>query len=174
MIYPYLEFLPEIHPSCFIAPSADVIGKVKIGKESSVWYQVVIRGDVNTIEIGERTNIQDQSCLHVTRRTAPLIVGSEVTVGHRVILHGCTLKDRVLVGMGAVIMDHAEIAEDCVIGAGSLITIGKKFPPRSLIMGSPAKRVRDLTNDEIAFLKQSAANYVGDAKDYLLLKKQAE
>jgi carbonic anhydrase/acetyltransferase-like protein (isoleucine patch superfamily) len=172
MILNYLQHKPEIHPSVYVAPSADIIGKVKIGAESSVWFQVVVRGDVNTIEIGERTNIQDQSCLHVTRGIAPLIVGDDVTVGHRVTLHGCTIKNRVLVGMGATIMDHAVIEEDSMVGAGSLVTIGKKFPPRSLIMGAPAKVVRELTEDELAFLKKSAKNYVGDARDYLGMSQQ--
>jgi carbonic anhydrase/acetyltransferase-like protein (isoleucine patch superfamily) len=166
MILKYLNNLPEIHPSVFVASSADIIGKVKIGPESSIWYQVVIRGDVNTIEIGSRTNIQDQSCLHVTRSTAPLIIGDEVTVGHRVILHGCTIQNRVLLGMGSIVMDHAVISEDSIVGAGSLVTIGKSFPPKSLIMGSPARFVRTLTDEELAFLPKSAENYVGDSREY--------
>lgn len=167
MILPYLQFTPEIPASAYIAPSADIIGKVKIGAHSSIWFQVVIRGDVNTIEIGDRTNIQDQSCLHVTRRTAPLKVGNEVTVGHRVTLHGCTIEDRCLIGMGAIIMDHAVIGRESIVGAGSLVTMGKTFPPRSLIMGSPARVVRPLTEEELQFLPQSAENYVQDALDYL-------
>jgi len=170
MLHRYLSFSPEVHPSVFIAPSADVIGKVKIGANSSIWFQVVIRGDVNTIEIGERTNVQDQSVLHVTRRIAPLKIGDDVTIGHRVTLHGCTLNNRILVGMGTTIMDQAEISDDCIIGAGSLITENKKFPSKVLIMGAPAKVVRELTEEEIQFLRTSAANYVGDAKDYLSQK----
>jgi carbonic anhydrase/acetyltransferase-like protein (isoleucine patch superfamily) len=126
----------------------------------------VIRGDVNSIKIGSRTNIQDLTMLHVTRKSAPLKIGDEVTVGHRVMLHGCTVGDRVLVGMGATIMDHAEIGEDCIVGAGSLVTEGKKFPPKSLIMGAPAKVVRALTDSEIAYLRVSADNYVKDAQEY--------
>ncbi|TVQ78819.1 MAG: gamma carbonic anhydrase family protein [Bradymonadales bacterium] len=165
-VYEYKGIQPQIHPSVFIAESADVIGQVRIGAESNVWFQVVIRGDVNFIEIGNRTNIQDHSCLHVTRKTAPLIVGSEVTVGHQVILHGCTIEDRVLVGMGAIVMDQAVIPSECIVGAGSMVTMGKRFESGSLILGSPAKAVRKLTEEELAFLSQSAANYVQDAKDY--------
>lgn len=167
MLHPYLTFSPEVDPTVYIAPSADVIGKVKIGAYSSIWFQVVIRGDVNTIEIGERTNVQDQSILHVTRKIAPLKIGNDVTIGHRVTLHGCTLHNRILVGMGTTIMDHAEIPDDCIIGAGSLITENKKFPSKVLIMGTPAKVIRDLTEVELQFLKKSAENYVGDAKEYL-------
>jgi len=166
MIANYKGIQPTIDPSCFIAPSADVIGQVKIGADSNIWFQVVIRGDVNTIQIGERTNIQDQSCLHVTRKTAPLQIGDDVTVGHRALLHGCSIGNLVLVGMGAIVMDQAVIGDQCIVGAGSLITQGKTFPPKSLIMGSPAKVVRELNDEELSFLPKSAANYVLDAKDY--------
>ncbi len=166
MIIPHRGRWPEIHETTFIAPSADVIGDVVIGDHSSVWFQVVIRGDVNTIRIGSRTNVQDHTMLHVTRKNAPLNIGSDVTIGHRALLHGCTIGDKVLIGMGAVIMDGAVVANECVVGAGSLITQGKKFPARSLIMGSPARRVRDLTPEEVALLKTSADNYVEDATEY--------
>jgi carbonic anhydrase/acetyltransferase-like protein (isoleucine patch superfamily) len=171
MIYEYKGMKPNIHPSVFIAASADVIGQVKIGEQSSVWFQVVIRGDVNFIEIGARTNIQDQSCLHVTRKIAPLIIGSEVTVGHSVILHGCEIADRVLIGMGSTIMDGAKIPTHSIVGARSLVTEGKTFPEGHLIMGSPAKAVRPLTEEELLFLPKSSANYVQDAMDYLSLVK---
>ena len=166
MILPHHGKNPQIHESCFVAPSADVIGEVTIGEETSIWFQVVIRGDVNTIDIGARTNIQDHSMLHVTRKTAPLKVGDDVTVGHRVLLHGCTVGNRILVGMGAIIMDGAVIGDDSFVGAGALVTQGKKFPPNSLIMGTPAKVVRELKEEELAFLKTSAANYVADGKEY--------
>lgn len=166
MILPHHGCHPKIPSSVFIAPSADVIGEVEIGKESSVWFQVVIRGDVNWIKIGERTNIQDHSCLHVTRRTSPLTVGSDVTVGHRVTLHGCTLEDRILVGMGAVILDDAHVESDCIIGAGSLVTKGTRIPKGMLAMGSPAKVIRPLKPEELAFLRQSALNYVQDRLEY--------
>lgn len=166
MILPHKGINPTIPDSCFIAPSADIIGDVVMGENSSAWFQTVIRGDVNYIRIGSRTNVQDQSVLHVTRKTAPLIIGDDVTIGHRVTLHGCTLKNRILVGMGAIVMDHAVIGDDSIIAAGALVTKGKEFPPRSLIQGSPAKVVRELTSEEIAFLKKSSENYVGDTKLY--------
>lgn len=166
MILPHHGIWPKIHETAFVAPSADVIGDVEIGAESSVWFQVVIRGDVNDIKIGARTNIQDQSCLHVTRRKAPLRIGDDVTVGHRVMLHGCTLGNRILVGMGAIVMDHAVIGDDCIVGAGALVTQGTEVPSGSLVMGSPAKVARPLKPEELAFLKQSAQNYVGDSREY--------
>ena len=166
MFLPHHGKWPTIHETAFIAPSADIIGEVSIGSESSVWFQVVIRGDVNTISIGDRTNIQDHSMLHVTRKKAPLKIGDEVTVGHRVQLHGCTIGNRVLVGMGAIIMDLAVIPDDCFVGAGALVTEGKTFPSGSLIMGAPAKVVRPLKPEELAFLKKSSENYVNDSKEY--------
>src|SRR6476620_7212679 len=128
MILPYRKTWPRIHETAFVAPSADIIGDVEIGAHSSVWFQCVIRGDVNTIRIGSRTNIQDHSMLHVTRKTSPLKIGNEVTVGHRATLHGCTVGNRVLVGMGAIILDDAEIGDDCVVGAGALVTKGVVVP----------------------------------------------
>ncbi|MCM0606145.1 MAG: gamma carbonic anhydrase family protein [Xanthomonadaceae bacterium] len=166
MILPHHGKSPEIHETAFIAPSADVIGEVAIGEQSSVWFQVVIRGDVNHITIGSRTNIQDHSMLHVTRKVSPLVVGDEVTVGHRVTLHGCKVGNRVLVGMGATLLDDCVIGDDCMIGAGSLVTKGKSFPNGSLIMGAPAKVARPLTPEELAFLRKSADNYVKDSAEY--------
>ena len=166
MILPHHGKWPEIHETAFVAPSADVIGEVEIGTHSSVWFQAVIRGDVNWIKIGSRTNIQDHSMLHVTRRKSPLTIGDEVTVGHRVTLHGCKVGNRVLLGMGAILLDDCEIGDDCIIGAGALVTKGTKIPSGSLAMGSPAKVTRPLKPDEIAFLKQSAENYVGDLIEY--------
>lgn len=165
---------PKLHPSTWVAPSADVIGDVTLGEETSVWFQVVIRGDVNFIRIGNRCNIQDGSVLHVSRpgllddskRGSPLILGDDITVGHQVTLHGCTLGSRILVGVGSVILDNVEIGDDSIVAAGSLVTKGKKFPPRSLIQGAPAKWVRELTEQEVKFLKQSALNYVGDTQKY--------
>lgn len=158
---------PVIHASAYIAPSADIIGEVSIGAESSVWFQCVLRGDVNWIKIGARTNVQDHSMLHVDRRDCPLTIGDEITIGHRVLLHGCTIGDRCLIGMGAIIMNKAVIGEECIVGAGALITEGKVFPPRTLIIGSPAKAVRELKPEELAYLKKSAENYVGDSREYL-------
>ena len=166
MILPHKGRWPEIHETAFIAPSADVIGDVVIGSHSSVWFQCVIRGDVNTIRIGNRTNVQDGSMLHVTRKKAPLVIGNEVTIGHKAMLHGCTIGNRVLVGMSATIMDHAEIGDECMIGAGSLVTQGMKIPPRSLVIGVPAKVARPLKQEEIDYLAISAENHVGDLVEY--------
>ncbi len=171
MILPHKGINPVIPESCFIAPSADIIGDVVMGEDSSAWFQVVIRGDVNSIRIGSRTNIQDGAILHVTRdkmpmKGAPLKIGDDVTIGHRVTLHGCTLKNRILVGMGATILDGAVIDDDSIVAAGALVTKDKVFPPKSLIQGAPAKVVRELSADEIAMLKASANNYVGDTKFY--------
>ena len=171
MIFPHKGIEPKIPDSCFIAPSADIIGDVTMGEQSSIWFQTVVRGDVNFIRIGSRTNVQDGSVLHVTRnkspmKGSPLIIGDDVTIGHRVTLHGCTLKNRILVGMGTVIMDGALIDDDSMVAAGSLVTKDKVFPPGVLIQGSPAKVVRPLTDDEILFLKISAHNYVNDTMIY--------
>lgn len=167
LILPHHGKWPEIDPTAFVAPSADIIGEVKIGAESSVWFQCVVRGDVESITIGKRTNIQDLTMLHVDRRDCPLVIGDEVTVGHKVTLHGCTIGNRVLVGMDAVVMNKAAIGDDSIVAAGALVTEGKVFPPKSLIIGSPAKVARELKPEELAFLTKSANNYVGDSREYI-------
>ena len=167
MILPYRGVYPEIDSSVFIEQSARVIGDVKIGGLSSVWFNVVIRGDVNYIRIGERTNVQDNSTLHVTKDIYPLIIGNEVTIGHNVVLHGCTLEDRILVGMGAIVLDNAHIGESSIIGAGAIVTEGKKIPPRSLVLGVPARVVRTLTDEEVERIARSARNYIDYARDYM-------
>lgn len=166
MIIPHHGVWPKIHETAFIAPSADIIGEVEIGAHSSVWFQCVVRGDVHSIKIGERTNVQDHTMLHVTRKKSKLVIGDEVTIGHRATLHGCTVGNRVLIGMGAIILDDAEIGDDCIIGAGALVTKGTKVPPKSLVVGSPGKVVRPLKQEELEFLPKSAANYVGDSNEY--------
>jgi carbonic anhydrase/acetyltransferase-like protein (isoleucine patch superfamily) len=166
VIIPHHGRWPKIHETAFVASSADVIGEVEIGAHSSIWFQVVIRGDVHSIRIGARTNIQDHSMLHVTRDQSPLTVGDDVTVGHRATLHGCTVGNRVLVGMGAIILDDAVIGDDCVIGAGALVTKGTKIPPGHLVIGMPAKVVRPLKPEEQAWLPKSAENYVNDSREY--------
>ncbi len=168
MLRAFQGIMPKVEPSAFIEETAVVLGDVVIGAESSVWFLTIIRGDVNVIRIGSRTNIQDLCVLHVTHDTHPLIIGDEVTVGHRVLLHGCTIKDRVLVGMGAILMDGVAIGEDCVIAAGSLITEGTVVPPGSVVLGSPGRVKRAITNDERAWLRQSAANYVRYAAEHRL------
>jgi carbonic anhydrase/acetyltransferase-like protein (isoleucine patch superfamily) len=167
MIHPFNDTMPQFPSSVFIGPSAHVIGDVQIGAESSIWFGTVIRGDVHFIRIGERTNIQDLSVLHVTRKTHPLLIGNEVTVGHHVTLHGCTISDRVLIGMGAILLDGSEVGAGSIIGAGALVTEGMKIPPGSLAVGVPAKVKRPLTAEESAFLVKSAQNYVDLAQIYL-------
>ena len=167
MIRTFQGVRPTIAESAFIEETAVVIGDVVIGEDSSVWFNSVVRGDVHYIRIGRRTNIQDLCMLHVTHDTAALNVGNEVTVGHHVVLHGCTIRDRVLIGMGAIIMDGAEIGEDSVVGAGSLVTEGTIVPPRTLIFGTPARLRRPVTDKELAWIKQSAENYVRYARQYL-------
>lgn len=166
MELPWLYATPKIHPSCYIEPSARLVGDVELGPDCSLWYQAVVRGDVNTIRVGCRTNVQDGAVLHVTKARFALTIGDDVSVGHRAILHGCTLGSRILVGMGTIVMDRAVIGDDCIIGAGSLVTEGTIIPPGSLVIGSPARVKRPLTDEERSFLKITAANYVGYAEAY--------
>ncbi|HBF12191.1 MAG TPA: gamma carbonic anhydrase family protein [Deltaproteobacteria bacterium] len=169
-LFSFDSIQPKIHASCFVAPQACVIGDVEIGEGSSIWFQTVVRGDVNTIRIGKKTNIQDLCMVHVTNRDAPkpapTVIGDEVTVGHRVVLHGCTIKDRCLIGIGSIILDGAVIEEECMIGAGSLVTPGTIIPRGHLAWGSPAKVTRPLTAAEKKFLRLSAAHYAQLAKKY--------
>ncbi|WP_455387889.1 gamma carbonic anhydrase family protein [Petrachloros mirabilis] len=167
MIRSFQGIKPTIPSSCFIEETGIVIGDVVLGENCSVWFHAVIRGDVNYIRLGSRTNVQDLCMLHVTHDTHPLIIGDEVTIGHKVVLHGCTIKDRVLIGMGAIVMDGAMIGEDSVVGAGALITEGTTVPPKSLVLGSPAKVKRPVTEKELAWIRESADNYVRYAKQYL-------
>lgn len=166
MIYPYRGKWPQIHELAFVAPSADIIGEVCIGKASSIWFQAVIRGDVNTISIGEETNIQDHCVLHVTRQSHPLTIGNQVTVGHRVTLHGCEIGNQVLLGMGTTVLDGAVVQDHCMIGAGSLVTQGMVLPSGYLVYGVPARVIRPLTEKERDFLVQSATHYLQDSVDY--------
>lgn len=165
--YPHRYRDPKIHPSVFVAPGAHIYGDVEIGKDSSVWFNSVIRGDVNYIRIGERTNIQDLSLVHVSYQANPTIIGSDVTVGHSVVLHACTIRDFALIGMGSVILDEAEIGEYVILGAGSLVTQKMKIPAGSKAFGRPAKVVGELTDEERAKLRFSAEHYVRLAKTYV-------
>lgn len=167
MIKAYKGVTPTIADSAFIEDTAVIVGDVVIEADSSVWFHSVVRGDVNYIRIGRRTNVQDLSLLHVTHDTYPLILGDDVTVGHHVVLHGCTIQNRVLVGMGAVLMDGVVVGDDCIIGAGDLVTEHTKIPPGSLVIGSPARVTRPLREAELAWLKESAQNYVSYARDYM-------
>ncbi len=166
MIRQYKGKSPEIDSSAYIDESAHIIGDVVIGEESSVWFNATIRGDVNYIRIGARTNIQDSSVLHVTKGTHPLFIGSEVTVGHSVTLHGCTIKDRCLIGMGAIVLDGAEVGQDSIVGAGALVKEGMRVKPRTLVVGVPAREVRQLTDEEVRRIKTSAGNYIDYMSEY--------
>jgi carbonic anhydrase/acetyltransferase-like protein (isoleucine patch superfamily) len=166
MIRTFKGTSPTVDQSAYVDLSAQVIGDVHIGSESSVWMNVVIRGDVNHIRIGKRTNIQDLTMIHVMRDTHPTIIGDEVTVGHSAVVHGTTIEDRVLIGMGAVLLNGVHIEPDCVIAAGSLLTEGTRIPARSLVMGRPGKVKRPLTDEEVAEIRWYADNYVKYRLDY--------
>ena len=175
MLYPFKQWEPRLGQNTWVARSADVIGNVTLGEACAVWFGCVVRGDVHRIEIGDRTNIQDLSMIHVTHYKNPdmsdghpTIIGSDVTVGHRVMLHGCTIGDACLIGMSATILDGAVIGKESIVGAGALVTKNKVFPPRSLIMGSPAKAVRSLADEEVAELYASARRYVAFKEDFRL------
>ncbi len=159
MIKSWKGLWPSVDPSAWIAETAVLVGDVTIGAESGIWYGAVVRGDVHRIRIGSRTNVQDLSVLHVTRDRFSLSIGDDVTVGHRVILHGATLENRILVGMGAIVMDGAHIGEDVIIGAGSLVTEGMAIPSGHLAFGSPCRVRRELTDEERSWIRESARHY---------------
>ena len=166
MIAAFRGATPALDASVFVTDSAVLIGDVVIGAESSVWFHAVVRGDVYPIRVGRRTNIQDHATLHVTTGRAATTVGDDVTIGHGAIVHGCTIGNRVLVGMGAIVLDAVEIGDDCLIGAGALLTPGTHIAGGQLVLGSPAKAVRALTAAERASLLESAANYARVAAEY--------
>ncbi len=166
MLILYKGIKPKADDTVFIEDSARVIGDVTIGEYSSVWFNAVVRGDVHYIMIGSRTNVQDNCTLHVTNGTYPLVIGNDVTIGHNVVLHGCTIGDRCLIGMGSIILDNAEVGEDSIIGAGALVTEGMKVPPGSLVVGLPGKVIRQVRPDEKERILKSARNYIEYASDY--------
>jgi carbonic anhydrase/acetyltransferase-like protein (isoleucine patch superfamily) len=166
VIRKFKNIVPAVDQTAYVDESAQVIGDVKIGAESSVWMNVVIRGDVNAISIGKRTNIQDLTLLHGMRGTHATVIGDDVTVGHTAIIHGATIEDRVLVGMGAVLLNGVHVEHDCVIAAGTLLTEGTRIPTRSLVMGRPGKVKRTLTDEEVAEIRWYADAYVNYRKDY--------
>ncbi len=166
MIYKFKEISPEIHETAFIAPSAEVIGDVKIGAHSSIWFQCLVRGDVNYIRIGENCNIQDMTLIHVARDEFPVTIGNNVSIGHRVTLHGCILKDYSFVGMSATVMDGVELGEYSFVAAGSLVTPGKKIPPGMMVMGSPAKVIREINEKERLIINRTATNYQKYKENY--------
>jgi carbonic anhydrase/acetyltransferase-like protein (isoleucine patch superfamily) len=172
MILPFFKKLPQLKGEVFIEKSARVVGDVHLGDGASIWFNVVVRGDVNYIRIGDRTNIQDGSVVHVTHDTHPTILGDDVTVGHNVTLHGCTIGNRVLVGMGSVVLDGVEIGDDCIIGAGSVVPPGTKVPAGHLALGNPARVKRPLKPSEISHLKVSADNYIHYMRQYLSMAEE--
>ncbi|NDL67360.1 gamma carbonic anhydrase family protein [Clostridiales bacterium F-3ap] len=157
---------PAISDLAYVADNAKVTGKVRVGDHSSIWFGAVLRGDLQPITVGSHTNIQDNAVVHINH-DAPTVIGDYVTVGHDAIVHGCTVGNNVLVGMGSIILDKAVIGDNSIVGAGSLVTQNKKFPPGVLIVGSPAKVLRHLTEQEIELIRQSALHYVENAKDFV-------
>ena len=160
MIHSFLGRVPQIPDSCYVVPSADIMGDVSLGDYVSVWFNATLRGDVHAIRVGAGTNIQDNACIHVTRWHAPTSIGRGCTIGHGAIIHGCTLSDLVLVGMGATILDDAHIGDESLIGAHALVTARTEIPPRSLVLGSPAKVVRSLTDHEVTSIHNYAGGYL--------------
>ena len=167
MLRAYRGVTPSVHSTAYVDESAQVIGDVEIGAESSVWMNVVVRGDVHWIRIGRRTNIQDGTIVHVMRGTHPTTIGDEVTIGHAAVIHGCTLHNRVLVGMGAILLNGVEIGEDSIIAAGTLLPEGMQVPAKSLVMGSPGKVRRPLDDNEVASIREYSERYVAYRLDYL-------
>lgn len=157
---------PSIAPTAWVAPNATVVADVHMGEGSSVWFGAVVRGDVFHVRIGRNTNIQDNSVIHVTTGRHPTLIGEGVTIGHSVTLHGCTIEDRALIGIGSIVMDEAVVGEEAMIGAGSLVTPGTVIPPRMLAVGSPCRVKRPLTRDELCFLRESGSHYAALAARY--------
>ena len=166
-LLPYRDTLPTVHPSAFIAPGGVVIGDVHIGQESSIWFGCVLRGDVNHIRVGARTNLQDGTVVHVTRRTHPTLIGDDITIGHRVLLHGCTLHDRCFIGMGATLLDGVIVESEAMLAAGALVTPGKRIPAGELWGGTPARFMRALTDEDRRFFQANVSNYVELGREYL-------
>lgn len=170
MIYQLNGVAPKFdEQSCFIAPSAELIGNVVLGQHVSIWFQTVIRADNDVVSIGNNSNIQDSSTIHVDKGH-PVTIGEGVTVGHKVMLHGCTIGDNSLIGMGAIVLNGAEIGNNCIVGAGALITENKSFPDNSLIVGSPAKAIKTISDTQAELLKQSAQHYCEKIAEYKELK----
>ena len=164
-IYELDGVAPQVHATAWVADSAQVMGSVTLGEDASVWFGTVVRGDTDSITIGAGSNVQDASVLHADFGK-PLVIGERVTVGHQVMLHGCTIGDESLIGIGAVVLNGARIGKNCLVGAGALVTEGKEFPDGSMILGSPAKAVRQLTPEQIEGLRMSAQHYVDNARRF--------
>ncbi len=159
--------MPRVHPTAYIDESAQIIGDVEIGDASSVWMCVVVRGDVHRIRIGRRTNVQDGTIVHVMRDTHATVIGDEVTIGHGAIVHGCTIEDRCLVGMGAILLNGVTIGQESIVAAGTLLPEGTKVPPRSLVMGAPGKVRRALGDNDVEEIRDYAARYVTYRREYM-------
>ncbi|HEV8130514.1 MAG TPA: gamma carbonic anhydrase family protein [Acidobacteriota bacterium] len=167
MLKPYQGIWPKIAETAFVEESAQIIGDVQVGEHSSIWFHTVVRGDVNYIRIGSYSNVQDGTVLHVTRDTYPLIVGDHVTLGHRVMAHGCTIRSHTLIGMNATLLDDCEIGEHCIVAAGTLVPEHMKIPSGSLVMGFPGKIKRPLTPEDLDRIERHARNYVEYKNVYL-------
>jgi carbonic anhydrase/acetyltransferase-like protein (isoleucine patch superfamily) len=170
MMIPYKGVSPTVHDSVFVAPGAYIIGNVEIGKESTVWFNAVLRGDDGPIIVGERCSIQDNSTIHLYEG-CPVIIEDDVTVGHNVILHGCKIGKGSIIGMGSTLLDNVEVGEECIIGANTLLAGGIKIPPRSLVLGSPGKVVRELTEKDLQMLQMSSEHYVQKGKEFMEILK---
>lgn len=173
IILPFKGIMPRIAANAFIAPGAVIIGDVEIGEETNVWFGCVIRGDVNTIRIGSRTNIQDGTVVHVTNKTGPTRIGSNITIGHHATIHACTLEDGSFVGMGAVLLDGSVVETGAMLAAGALLAPRKRIPAGELWAGNPAKFFRELTPEEHAYIPVSAEHYVGLGREYLAQQRKA-
>ena len=168
MLRPYRNIVPTIDPSAYVDESAQIVGDVTIGPESSVWLNAVVRGDVNYIRLGRQSNLQDGVIVHVNHEPSyPTVVGDQVTVGHGAILHGCTIEGRCLIGMGAILLNGSRVGSDSIVAAGTLVPEHTVIPPRSLVMGTPGRVRRSVTDDELALILDGAANYVRYRLDYL-------
>ena len=167
MLRHYKGVSPKVHSSAYVDDSAQVIGDVEIGAEASVWMNAVVRGDVHRIRIGTRSNIQDGTVVHVMNGTHPTTIGNDVTIGHGAVVHGCTISDRVLIGMGAILLNGATVGDDSIVAAGTLLTEGTTVPARSLVMGSPGKVRRALTDGEVSSILEYSTRYVGYRLDYM-------
>ena len=165
MIYDFESHTPKLDPNSWVAPNAVVIGKVELKKDSNIWFNVTLRGDVELITVGERSNIQDGSVVH-SDPGCPVAIGKNVTIGHLVMLHGCIIEDDCLIGIGSTILNKAKIGKNCIIGANALVTENKVIPERSLVLGSPGKIVRQVTEKEIEDIKENARHYVENYKKY--------
>lgn len=166
MLRPYRGVLPRVHSTAYIDESAQVVGDVEIGEESSIWMAAVVRGDVHWIRIGRRSNVQDGTVIHVMNKTHPTSIGDNVTIGHAAVLHGCTIEDQCLIGMGAIVLNGVTVGAGSIVAAGSLLVEHMQVPPRSLVMGSPAKIRRTLNDAEVADIQMYADRYVSYRLDY--------